>query len=148
MEKDLQQFCAVPQVAGAFVCDNRGDVVASTEPAVLATVAMATLGREAARAFSALEAAGYRANRLDYRYDCWRLMARDMGEGLLLVICQPAVDAALVRMTADVCVASWKKDSKAQKRLAKGVGRRGDLLAAGQIDDASWQSYRQLVLQP
>ncbi len=65
MEGDLQQIAGIANVAGAFVCDNGGEVIASSEPPVLATVAMASLGKEAARAFSALDAAIYRAIQTD-----------------------------------------------------------------------------------
>lgn len=147
MEKDLQQFLDQPRVCGAFVCDDSGEVVASTDPAVLATVTMSALGREAARSFNALAAAGLASYRLDYEYDTWRLLARDMGEGVLLVLCEPGVDGALVRMTSDVTIARWKHDAGARKRLARRAGRRGELFATHQIDEASQQSWR-LIQQP
>ncbi|HMS58185.1 MAG TPA: roadblock/LC7 domain-containing protein [Tepidiformaceae bacterium] len=144
MEEDLQQIAGIANVAGAFVCDNGGEVIASSEPPVLATVAMASLGKEAARAFSALEAAGTRASRVEFEFDTWRLVARDLGEGLLLVVCRPGVDSALLRMSADIAIAAWKADSRSQKRLTKRKAQRSQLLAQSQLDAPAWTSWRLL----
>ena len=38
MEKGLEQVGALPGVGGSFLCDNKGDVIVSSDPAVLATV--------------------------------------------------------------------------------------------------------------
>ena len=38
MEREIEQLTRLPAVEGAFLCDNRGDVIVSSDPAVLATV--------------------------------------------------------------------------------------------------------------
>src|SRR5690242_10725622 len=124
MEKDLQELARLPHVSGAFVCDNAGDVLASSNPPVLASVTMASVGRECARSFAAVEKAGLGCSRIELRYDTWQLVARDLAECVLVVVCQPGADAALVRMTADIAIASWKHDPKQQKRLAQPKARR------------------------
>lgn len=144
MENELQQIAALPNVHGAFVCDNGGEVIACSNPPVLASVAMVALGRESARMLCALEAAGCPASRIDIGYGSWRLLASDLGEGLLLAVCTPAVDASLVRMTADIAVAGWRKDGKQQKRLRAAGARRSALLTANALDDRSWRSWSAL----
>lgn len=146
MEKELQQIAGLPDVGGAFLCDNAGEVLASSNPPVLASATMATLGREAARAFEALEAAGLPSSRLELRYDSWQLIARDLEQCVLLVVCHPGVDGALVRMTADIGVAMWKKDGKHQKRLAKSRASRSALLAQATMDEVSFRSWRRLEI--
>lgn len=146
MEKDLQQIAGLPHVGGAFVCDNAGEVVASSNPPVLASAAMSGLAREAARTLSALEAGGFAATRLEFRYNSWRLIARDLGDGLLVVVCQPGADGALLRMTADVAIAAWRKDARQMKRLAQRRRERSALLSATGMDDASWRIWSQLKL--
>jgi len=141
MEKDLTQITSVPNVGGAFVCDNRGDVIVSSDPAVLATVTMNTIGREVGRAFVALDAANAPANRLDFAYDRWRLMAQDIGEAVLFVVCQPEADMSIVRMAADVVVAGWRKDANAQRRLQRVGIARVALVKSSTLDHGSMRSW-------
>lgn len=141
MEREIEQLTALPAVEGAFLCDNRGDVIVSSDPAVLATVTMNTIGREIGRAFVALHAAGFQASRIDLTYDSWRLLAQDIGDAVLFVIAQPAVDMAIVRMTADVVTAAWKKDPGAQKRLQKHRSERAQLVNRTALDPGSWLSW-------
>lgn len=141
MEKDMEQLSGLPDAGGAFVCDNRGEVILSSSPAVLATVTMNTIGREAARAFVALQAAGRPAARLEFAYDTWRLLAQDIGEAVLFVVCQPGADMALVRMTADVVTAGWQRDAAAQKRLQRHRAERAALVNRSSLDQGSWTSW-------
>lgn len=85
-----------------------------------------------------------RASRGEFEFDTWRLVARDLGEGLLLVVCRPGVDSALLRMSADIAIAAWKADSRSQKRLTKRKAQRSQLLAQSQLDAPAWTSWRLL----
>lgn len=141
MEKGLDQVGALPGVGGSFVCDNRGDVIVSSDPAVLATVTMQTIGREVGRTFVALEAAARPAQRLDFVYSSWRLLAQDMGDAVFFVVCQPDADMAMVRMTVDVVIAGWRKDATAQKRLQRHRTERAALVSRATLDQGSWSSW-------
>ncbi len=141
MEKGLDQVGALPGVGGSFVCDNRGDVIVSSDPAVLATVTMQTIGREVGRTFVALEAAARPAQRLDFVYNSWRLLAQDMGDAVFFVVCQPDADMAMVRMTVDVVIAGWRKDATAQKRLQRHRTERAALVSRATLDQGSWSSW-------
>ena len=141
MEKGLDQVGAVPGVGGSFVCDNKGDVIVSSDPAVLATVTMNTIGREVGRAFVALEAAERPATRLDFVYDSWRLLAQDMGDAVFFVVCQPEADMAIVRMTVEVVIAGWRKDASAQKRLQRHRAERAALMSRATLDQGSWSTW-------
>lgn len=141
MEKGIKQFGAIGRVGGAFVCDNRGEVIVSSSPAVLATVTMNTIGREVGRAFFALEAAHRAARRLDFRFDAWRLLAQDIGDAVLFVVCEPDVDMALVRMTADVVAAAWEQDPRVRKRLDARRSDREQLINVSSLDHSALQSW-------
>jgi hypothetical protein len=119
MEQGLAQISADPRVGGAFICDNRGEVIVSSSPAVLATVTMTTMGREVARIVEALEAAGRPASRLDFSYSTWRLLAMDLSDAILLVVCYANADMSFVRMTADIVLTSWRRDAEVQRRLQR-----------------------------
>ncbi len=141
MEKELEQISTVPGVGGSFLCDNRGDVIVSSDPAVLATVTMNTIGREVGRAFVALETAGQKAPRLEFAYNSWRLLARDIGDAVLFVVCQPDTDMAMVRMSADVAIGSWQTSAAAQKRLQRHRAERSSLVNKTALDHGSWNSW-------
>jgi hypothetical protein len=142
MEKDLAKFSTLSHVGGSFVCDNAGEVVVSSTPAVLATVTMTTIGREVGRIFSALEAAGSPTTRLELAYSTWRLFAQDIGGGVLFVVSEPGNDPSLVRMTADVVAAGWARDGSVQKRLLARKADRRELVTRATLDPVSWQSWR------
>lgn len=141
MEKELQQFCDIPHVGGAFVCDNRGDVIVSTDPAVLATVAMSAIGREVGRSLLALEASGHGGLRMDFVFDSWRLLAHDIGDAVVFIVCEPGVDVATVRMTAEVAVNRWQKDPRAQKRLTNRRIERKQLVAPAALDQNAYRAW-------
>ena len=141
MEKGLDQINAVPGVGGSFLCDNRGDVIVSSDPAVLATVTMNTIGREVGRAFVALETAGQKASRIEFAYDTWRLLALDIGDAVLFVVCQPDASMAMVRMSAVVAIGIWQTDSAARKRLERHRAERRALVNSTQLDQGSWSSW-------
>jgi hypothetical protein len=145
VEKELEQIGSVPGVGGSFVCDNRGDVIVSSDPAVLATVTMTTIGREVARVFVALEAANQSAPRIDFVYDSWRLLAQDIGDAVVFVVCQPDADMAFVRMTVDVAIAGWSANAAAQKRLQQRRTERRALVNASTLDQGSWSAWSALV---
>ena len=145
MEKELEQVGKVPGVGGTFVCDNKGDVIVSSDPAVLATVTMTTIGREVARVFVALEAADEPASRIDFVYDSWRMLAQDIGDAVFFVVCQADADMAMVRMTVDVVIAGWRKDASAQKRLQRHRAERAALVSSAALDQGSWSSWTVLA---
>jgi hypothetical protein len=143
MEKGLQQLCTVTHVGGSFVCDNRGEVILSSTPPVLATVTMNAIGREVAQAFEARDSGGQRATRLDFTYSTWRLLATDMGgEAILFAVCEPQVEMPVLRMTIDVVLAGWRKDTNTQKQLARHRGPRREVLAKAHFDDVSLRSLK------
>lgn len=141
VEKGLEQVGALPGVGGSFVCDNKGDVIVSSDPAVLATVTMNTIGREVGRALVALEAANEPATRLDFVYNSWRLLAQDMGDAVFFVVCEPDVDMAMVRMSVDVVIAGWRRDPAAQKQLQRHRAERAALVSRAALDQGSWSSW-------
>ena len=143
MERDLQEICALEHVGGAFVCDNAGEVIVSSTPPVLATNTMNQISRAAAQTFGAMETAKKLVERLEFTYDTWRLFVRDIGPAMIVVVCQPAVDMAMLRMTVDMVTVGWRKDNNTQKRLSKkGAPPRKNLLTEAQMDDIGWRSYR------
>ena len=145
MERDLQQICALENVGGAFVCDNAGELVVSSSPPVLATIAMGEMSRAAAQTLAAMDRSRKPVDRGEFTYDTWRLFVRDLGPAMILVVCHPNVDMATLRMTVDMTIVRWRKDNNIQKRLSKRADlARKDLLTEAHMDDVAWHSYQLL----
>ncbi|MGH2608096.1 MAG: hypothetical protein ACRDHF_03315 [Tepidiformaceae bacterium] len=143
MEHGLAQISALPQVGGAFICDNRGDVIVSSSPAVLATVTMSAMGREVGRIVGALESSGRPASRLDFTYSNWRLLAMDLGDAILLVVCHANVDMSFVGMTTDIVLTGWRRDADVQRRLQRHRVEREPLVSrtnAARPQRATWRT--------
>ena|SRR5688572_6670299 len=142
MEQGLAQLSAIPSVGGAFICDNRGDVIVSSSPPVLATVTMSAMGREVGRIVAALEAAGRAGTRLDFTYSNWRLLAIDLSDGILLVVCQAHVDMAFVRMNADIVLTGWRQDVNVQRRLQQHRVERRELVSRAATTSPARPNWR------
>lgn len=142
MDKGLKELSLLPGVGGAFVCDNRGAVIVSSTPAVLATATMNAIGREVTQAFNAAEKAGWPSTRAEFVYDSWRLLAEDLGTAMLFLVCEAGADMPMARMSVDVVVASWRQDSGIKKQLARHWAARNEVMTAANFDEVSRRSWR------
>ena len=141
MQKGLARLAGVTGVGGSFVCDHGGEVLESSNPAPLATATMQMIGRQIAQTHAALESADYAVHHIEFVYDCWRLLARDLGNAQLFILCEPGADMSLVRLTADVVATGWHADKGVQKRLAGRTRREG--LTRDTLDEVSWRLLNQ-----
>ncbi len=141
MERDLQRISTMTGAGCAFVCDNGGSVVATSDPPALATATMSQIGRVATQVFQAMSAASRPADRAEFVYDTWRLFARDLGPAVVLVVLGPGADMPLVRMSIDATVVGWKADKEIQRRLARSTARR-DQVAPRELDGHALRSWR------
>lgn len=145
MERGLQELATMDQVDGAFVCNSSGDVVLSSMPPVLATAAMSHIGKAVSQVFSAFEAAAVPIDRFDLAFDTWTLVARDLGQAVVIVVAEPGADLSTLRMMLDIVIVGWTTSGQLEKRLGKGKSSsRMDLLSAANLDDAALRSLKLL----
>ena len=142
MERDLQSISDITDGGCAFVCDNAGDVIATSDPPGLATVTMNQIGRAAAQVFQAMSAAGRPADRAEFQYDAWHLFARDIGAATVLIVMRPGADLPFVRMATDSAVVGWRADKNVQKRLARLAAIREAPLAIRRSDERDFRGLR------
>jgi hypothetical protein len=143
MEKGLAELDLLPGVGGCFVVAGDGEVAANSTAAPLASATMQRLGRHVGHMLLVLGRAGRLIAWLDLRYDTWRLLVHDMGNGLLLIICESGADVALLKLSADVIVAGWASDAAVQKRLK--VAPRAQLLSREAMDETARRLLQQGV---
>ncbi len=142
MEEALAEVNAVAGVQGCFICDNRGDVIASDAPRGLDETELTSVGREVSQTLAALAMAGQRTNELDFMYEAMRVVAHDLGNATLIVLCEPRVEIAMLRLTLNVVLARLKGDSGIQSQIdARFLERE---LKQDDVDDISWHLLRAL----
>lgn len=117
MKTTLTEINAVTGVQGSFFCDKQGEVLACAAPASLDTSALQGIGRQVALTLTALETAGETMNELDFTYEGARLVARVLVNAVLVVMCEPQVEIALLRLTLNVATVRMKGNGAIQSQL-------------------------------
>jgi predicted regulator of Ras-like GTPase activity (Roadblock/LC7/MglB family) len=102
MDTILTEINAVTGVQGSFFCDKQGEVLASAAPDSLDAAALQGIGRQVALILIALDTAGETISELDFTYEGARLVTHVLLNAVLVVLCEPQVEIALLRMTLDL----------------------------------------------
>ncbi len=116
MEDILKDISAVAGVAGCFVCDGDGRVMASTLSDVFHESTLAAAGRTINQTTAGLLTTRRRkVQELDLLYSRQRLVIKPLGEGCLCVLCARNVNVPLLNLTANVAT---RKLSEVMRREA------------------------------
>lgn len=99
----LQEISAVKGVSGVFVCDAEGALLARVLPRTFDAAALERIGRLGARTFDSLQAAGVVGD-VDLLYGESRLILKNLGKGILYILCAPQINPAFLNLTANVGV--------------------------------------------
>jgi predicted regulator of Ras-like GTPase activity (Roadblock/LC7/MglB family) len=142
MKKVLADINGVAGVRGSFICDNRGEVIANATPTGLDTVTLNGIGRHVTLTLAALETAGEAICDLDFTYEEARLVVRDLANAVLVVLCEPQVDIAMLRLTLNVAVAHCEDDGEIQSQFEARAAEK-ELMPDG-IDETSWHLLKAL----
>ena len=110
MEDRLKEITGLVGVKGAFLTDGEGSVVASSGVDWVPPDGLSTIGRVVQQTLSGLALARKRkVGDLDFVYARGRLVAKAAGHGCLFIVTAPAINVALLNMTADVVVKSLRE---------------------------------------
>ncbi len=103
MENILKDIDSVAGVAGCFVCDGDGRVLASTVSKVFDENTLVATGRTMNQTTAGLLTTRRRkVQELDLLYARQRLVVKPLGEGCLCVLCARSVNVPLLNLTANV----------------------------------------------
>jgi len=115
MEDILKDINAVVGVTGSFVCNGEGQVLASALPELFDETILSTIGRTMAQTMAGLATARRRKiGDIDLVYDQGRLIAKNLGEGCLCILCTRNLNVPLLNLTANV--AAKKLGAKIAKK--------------------------------
>jgi len=136
MENILKDINAVIGVTGSFVCNSEGQVLASALPDLFDETILSTVGRTMAQTMAGLATARRRKiGDIDLVYDQGRLIAKNLGEGCLCILCVRNINMPLLNLTANVAA---KKLAERLKSRGKPSSRRKAKAPAGPPVDAAF----------
>lgn len=105
MEDILKDLNAMVGVTGCFVCNDEGQVLASSLPTLFDETTLSTIGRTIAQTMAGLEAARRRkVGDVDLVYEQGRFIAKNLGEGCLCILCVRHINVPLLNLTANLAV--------------------------------------------
>jgi len=103
MEDILKDINAVAGVTGSFVCNGEGQVLASALPELFDETILSAVGRTLAQTMVGPATARRREiGDIDLVYDQGRLIAKNLGEGCLCILCVRHINVPLLNLTANV----------------------------------------------
>ena len=139
MESILAEINALEGVLGSFICDNRGEVILNAVPADLNIAALRGISRQVMQALAARKSTQEGIREMDLAYERIRVLARDLIQAALVVLCRPDVNIALVRLTLNVKVSVPEISKRMSKLLPKGGVDR--IVDQENLDEISWRLY-------
>ena len=121
MEEGLGEIKTIAGVRDSFICDHQGEVIACAVSSGLDTNALRSICREVMLVMAALEITQEVVIELDFMYGKARMIVRNLANSVLIVLCEPQIDIAMLRLTLDVVASKFKADNKIQSRFAAGT---------------------------
>lgn len=137
----LAEIEGVEGVRSSFVCDAGGQVIAGSIYSDFEEGFLGNAGRELAHTIAALAKIVGSLGELDVPCDRARVVVRDLGAGLVGVVCEPGVDIAMLRLMLNVAAKRLRDDSDLRSQL-RDVTTERDVL--GDLDEISWQLLQAL----
>lgn len=117
MKAGLQEINETIGVWGSLLCNNQGEIIENFSPPSLNRSTLENISRHTVELLSsaANDLAGLEEVVFHFRER--KVLAIDLQQAVLIVICTPSVDIPLLRMSINVVLARWKGDSKVQKQF-------------------------------
>jgi predicted regulator of Ras-like GTPase activity (Roadblock/LC7/MglB family) len=114
MESILEDINAVVGVTGCFICNGEGQVLASAMPDPFDETILSIVGRTMAQTIAGLATARRRkASDVDLIYNQGRLIAKNLREGCLCILCVRNINVPLLNLTANLGVRKLTERLKA-----------------------------------
>lgn len=115
MEEGLREILAVSEVEGCLLFDNQGRLLRSEGAISHNQHEWDGVGEVLVQTLATLESGYKKFTDLDISFMDKRLVMRDLEKVILVVICDPELDIALLRLTLNVVINRWKENSKVQR---------------------------------
>jgi len=115
MEEGLREILAVSEVEGCLLFDNQGQLLRREGAISHSQNEWDQAGELLVKTLATLESGYKEFTDLDIYFMDKRLVLRDLEKAVLVVICDPELDVALLRLTINVVINRWKENPKVQR---------------------------------
>jgi predicted regulator of Ras-like GTPase activity (Roadblock/LC7/MglB family) len=133
VEGVLNDINAVVGVTGSFICNSEGQVLASALPDLFDETILSTVGRTMAQTIAGLTTARRRKiSDIDLVYDQGRLIAKNLEDGCLCILCMRNINVPLLNLTANM----------AAKKLRAEIAKREELKSTEAIPEELTKALR------
>lgn len=119
MQKGLQKLLELSGVETCVVIDNHGSTFHKVGSMRFSGEELDEIGALIIRALASLENNSAEIDELEFFFDHYQILARDLGQAVLYVISQPSANMSLLRMTTNVVLNRWKEAPDVKKTLKK-----------------------------
>jgi len=138
----FREITSVEGVRGCFICDNRGRVIEHSFSDHRNVTPLGDIGREAVLTAAVFDRVVEGASELDFTFTGGRLILRDLRNSLLVLLCEPEVEIAMLRLTLNVAAGQLRDDAELRSRLRASTMSREVL--ENELDEISWQLLKAL----
>jgi predicted regulator of Ras-like GTPase activity (Roadblock/LC7/MglB family) len=137
IEERFAEIGAVAGVTASFICDNSGRVIATSFGDDIDMTPVRDVARELLQTAAVLGRIGEPAREMDFTYAGSRVVVRDLQDSLLVVLCEPQVEIAMLRLTLNVATTQLRDDAELRGQLRSNLTDREVL--ESELDQISWQ---------
>lgn len=119
MQKGLQEILELSGVETCVVVDNHGSTIRKMGSIRLNNEQLDEICALILHSLTTLERNGAGSDELEFYFEHNQVLTRDLEQAVLYVICKPAINISLLRMTTNVVLSRWKKSPDVKKTLKK-----------------------------
>lgn len=117
MKAGLQEINETIGVWGSLLCNNQGEIIENLSPPALNKPTLENISRHVVELLSGTVDNLAGLEEVVFHFRDRKVLALDLQQAVLIVICTPSVDIPLLRMSVNVVLARWKEDPAVQKQF-------------------------------
>ncbi len=129
----FDELAQVRGVQGACVCDNHGAVIGMLLAGALDRRLFEQIGLALSQCLAAIHARSAVTD-IELQYERKVVVAHDLGNALLVVVCNADVNLPLLRMTLNVAASPFEADAELQRALKQAALSRTNTLSQEHVN--------------
>ena len=129
----FEELARVAGVQGACLCDNHGVILGMLQAGVGDRSMFERIGLALNQCFGSLHARSAFSD-LEVVFERKTVLARDLGNAVLAVVCSAGANLPLLRMTLNVAASPIESDGELQRGLKQAALSRASMLSGAHLD--------------
>ena len=99
MEEALTDLCKVVGVLGAFVNNDKGELIRQQMPPGYTNEGLSEVGCAAIQGFQGVELSGHKISEIEWEYDDYFLIVKRLKKGIISVLCTKSISIPLLKIS-------------------------------------------------